>query len=308
MWEHELTSRPRSGTLPHSSWSCSTSEQRGGRGPTACCVRAAGAGPAAHCGPDGRCPWVADSRRPCAVAGGCDGGGPHQHRHAVLCRAGDRSAHDRLPPQGFSAYRAPRTADGGTVGGRASASDGPLGTGYLRHRGCMASNACNGAGSLLVAAGYAAHLLAPPSVGWTAGPGRDINTGRVEASAPLMDVPVITQLQFQQSFVEYVEVRQTRQSGGFNCFTETGTQCKLCKSPLRSHRCSSWVGWVTPVVVQRQAQMVQTVQSGGAAGAVPARWWTSLRSRSDVQEFPASREMLSFSSSTRCGSCEGTQE
>ena len=34
--------------------------------------------------------------------------------------------------------------------------------------------------------------------------------------------------------------------------TETGTQCKLCRSPLRSHRCSSWIGWDTPVVVQRQ--------------------------------------------------------
>ena len=33
--------------------------------------------------------------------------------------------------------------------------------------------------------------------------------------------------------------------------------------------------WDTPVVVQRQAQMVQTVQSGGVAGAVPARLWTS---------------------------------
>ena len=45
--------------------------------------------------------------------------------------------------------------------------------------------------------------------------------------------------------------------------------------------------WDTPVVVQRQAQMVQTVQSGGVAGAVPARLWTSLRSSQDVPEFPA---------------------
>ena len=37
------------------------------------------------------------------------------------------------------------------------------------------------------------------------------------------------------------------------------------------------LGWDTPVVVQRQGQMVQTVQSGGAAGANPARLWTSLR-------------------------------
>ena len=36
-----------------------------------------------------------------------------------------------------------------------------------------------------------------------------------------------------------------RQSGGFSCFTETGTQCKLCRRPLRSHNCSSWTGWDT---------------------------------------------------------------
>ena len=36
-----------------------------------------------------------------------NGGGPHLLRQAVLCRAGYRSAHDRLPPQGSSAHRAP---------------------------------------------------------------------------------------------------------------------------------------------------------------------------------------------------------
>ena len=38
-----------------------------------------------------------------------------------------------------------------------------------------------------------------------------------------------------------------------------------------------FLDWDTPVVVQRLCRMVQTVQAGGAAGAVPARLWTSLR-------------------------------
>ena len=47
-----------------------------------------------------------------------------------------------------------------------------------------------------------------------------------------------------------------------------------------------FLDWETTVVVQRQARMVQTVQSGGAAGAVPARLWTSLRSRRRSREVP----------------------
>ena len=47
-----------------------------------------------------------------------------------------------------------------------------------------------------------------------------------------------------------------------------------------------FLDWDTPVVVQRQAQMVQTVQSGGAAGAVPARLWTSPAVSQVVPEFP----------------------
>ena len=43
-----------------------------------------------------------------------------------------------------------------------------------------------------------------------------------------------------------------------------------------------FLDWETPVVVQRQARMVQTVQSGGAAGAVPPRLWSQ-----DVPEFRA---------------------
>ena len=48
-----------------------------------------------------------------------------------------------------------------------------------------------------------------------------------------------------------------------------------------------FLDWDTPVVVQRQGRMVQTVQSGGVAGAVPARLWTFLAVMQDVPEFPA---------------------
>ena len=87
--------------------------------------------------------------------------------------------------------------------------------------------------------------------------------GRVEASAPLADVPVITQLQFQQSSVEYVEVPQTqfsdrvvdilvapqRQVHSANC---AEARCDRTGAVLGSVRDA-------PVVVQRQARMVQTV-------------------------------------------------
>ena len=53
-----------------------------------------------------------------------------------------------------------------------------------------------------------------------------------------------------------------------SCFTETGTQCKLCRSPSRFFRCSSWtVG--TPVVVQRQVLGFDSAENwGGTASAV----------------------------------------
>ena len=57
-----------------------------------------------------------------------------------------------------------------------------------------------------------------------------------------------------------------RQIGGYSgCATETGTQCKLCRSPLRSHRCSSWIGWDTPVVVQRQLIGFDSAENCGAS-------------------------------------------
>ena len=66
------------------------------------------------------------------------------------------------------------------------------------------------------------------------------------------------QLQFIDSMVDFPVASQRQ-----------GSQCKLCKR-RRFARCRSWFGWDLPVVVQRQAWMVQTVQSGGAADAVLA--------------------------------------
>ena len=44
-----------------------------------------------------------------------------------------------------------------------------------------------------------------------------------------------------------------RQSGGyFSCFTETGLTVQNCAEYWRFARCSSWIGWDMPVVVQRQ--------------------------------------------------------
>ena len=63
-----------------------------------------------------------------------------------------------------------------------------------------------------------------------------------------VDVPVIMQLEFQQSQYEILEVLQFlvhRQSAGYSsCDTEKGTRsAKLCRKPSRFHRCR--VGWLT---------------------------------------------------------------
>ena len=51
-----------------------------------------------------------------------------------------------------------------------------------------------------------------------------------------------------------------------SCFTETGTQCKLCRSPSRFFRCSSWtVG--TPVVVQRQVLGFDSAENWGSTAS-----------------------------------------
>ena len=126
----------------------------------------------------------------------------------------------------------------------------------------------------------------------------------------VVDVTVIMQLQFQQSFVEYVEVPQTQFSDRVvdSVASQRHVRSADCQSPLRSHRCSSWIGWDTPVVVQRQARMVQTAQSGGAAGAIPAvldvpvimqRRWVSRQLR--CHRFRSSPESVDISVRTEMG-------
>ena len=61
-----------------------------------------------------------------------------------------------------------------------------------------------------------------------------------------------------------------RQSGGyFSCFTETGLTVQNCAEDRRFARCSSWNGWDTPVVVQRQAVWCRQCRNcGSTASAV----------------------------------------
>ena len=110
--------------------------------------------------------------------------------------------------------------------------------------------------------------------------------------AEVVDVSVTTQLRSSR----FRRVRGGasasvhQQYGWFSsCFTETGlTLQTVQKTEIRQVQ---FLDWDTPVVVQRQAQMVQTVQSGGAAGAVPARLWTSLRSCRTSRSSRRSREV-----------------
>ena len=94
-----------------------------------------------------------------------------------------------------------------------------------------------------------------------------------------MDVPVIISDMLQQSFVDFVEVPQLPFIDtvvGFVVSQRQDSQCKLCRRLDIGQ--VQFLDWDTPVVVQRQGRMVQEqlVQSGGAAGAVPDRLWTSL--------------------------------
>ena len=86
----------------------------------------------------------------------------------------------------------------------------------------------------------------------------------------VVDVPAITQLRFQQSFVEFVEVPQTQFSDRVvgSVASQRQVQCKLCQSPLSSHRCCSWTRLMTPVVVQRQVLVFDRAENcGGPAVA-----------------------------------------
>ena len=102
-----------------------------------------------------------------------------------------------------------------------------------------------------------------------------------------MDVPVIIGDMLQQFFVEFVEAPQLQFIDivvGFVASQRQGSQCKLCRR-LRFARCSSWIGTRPSLCNDRPRWSRQLVQSGGAAGAVPARLWTAVSQ--DVPEFPA---------------------
>ena len=162
--------------------------------------------------------------------------------------------------------------------------DVPLPQTVLLAHGTSATRvARNGAGGVLVAVGYAAHILAPPSpVGWTASP--KVGWAGLRR-APLADVPVISRIRggasdpvLRQSGGSVASLRQVRSE---NCVN-------LAEIPsvhffVRARRCTT-----------TGDGMVQTVQktSGCAAGAVPACWWTSLRSCSDVPVSRLRREVL----------------
>ena len=122
-------------------------------------------------------------------------------------RAGDRSAQDHSRRRDPAASRASRAAAGGTAGGRARARVGHPGTRQVRTWCRLVPRRCAGGAELLVDGWLIPCSVAPPAgihrqpraqFHYWAG----LRRGR-------WDVPVITQLLFQQSFVEYVEVPQT---------------------------------------------------------------------------------------------------
>ena len=85
----------------------------------------------------------------------------------------------------------------------------------------------------------------------------------------VVDVLVIISDKLQQSFVEFVEVPQLQFIDivvGFVASQRQGSQCKLCRRPDIGQ--VQFLDLDTPVVVQRQGQMVQTLQSGGATASV----------------------------------------
>ena len=118
----------------------------------------------------------------------------------------------------------------------------------------------------------------------------------------VVDVPVFISDKLQQFFVEFVEVPQLPFIDivvGFVASQRHGSQYKLCRRPVVGQ--VQFLDWDTPVVVQQQGQMVQTLQSGGAAGAVPARLWTSLRSCRTSRSSRRSRKVPQLQFIVRAG-------
>ena len=136
--------------------------------------------------------------------------------------------------------------------------------------------------------GYALAAVAVQTLGWTEaralfeqpppGQGGIQMLATATVAEAVVDVPVIISDMLQQFFVEFVEALQLQFIDivvGFVASQRQGSQCKLCRR-RRFARCRSWIGWDLPVVVQRQAWMVQTVQSGGAALAQFAPFFALL--------------------------------
>ena len=116
----------------------------------------------------------------------------------------------------------------------------------------------------------------------------------------VVDVPVIMQLKFQQSFVVSVEVPQIPfidRVVDFVASQRQGHTVQIVQKTGDSPGAVQFLDWDMPVVVQRQGRMVQTVQSGGAAGAVLATLWTSLRSCRTSRSPGEAGRCLRFSSS-----------
>ena len=67
-----------------------------------------------------------------------------------------------------------------------------------------------------------------------------------------MDVSVIMQLQFQQFFVDYVEVPQLQFIDSMVVFQllhrDRDAQCKMCRRPSSFSWCSSWTRWTCPLL------------------------------------------------------------
>ena len=157
--------------------------------------------------------------------------------------------------------------------------------------------------------GYALAVVAVQTLEWTearalfeqlaARPGRIQILATATVAEAVVDVLAIISDKLQQSFVEFVEVPQLQ-------FIDIVVGFVVRRDRAHSANCADdrmvqFLDWDTPVVVQRLGRMVQTVQSGGVAGAVPARLWTSLRSCRTSRSSRRSREVPQIQFITRAG-------
>ena len=223
--------------------------------------------PAAHRGADDRvfrsCAH-ARSRCSCAADVRTVGGCLADPRHVHACRAGYRHAQD-LSRQHSTACRASCAAAGGTVGGRASAllprvfhhEEGAgmvLGRRWLRRGRCSIAGRT---GSYWWKSGTTQWLI---SEGLTASP------GRYEIVDTVVDVPVITQLKFPQSWpTDSGLCLRFSSSADPRTHVLPQRQVRTVQTVAEHRRSHSAVlGWLLtrPLPVRRQVpEMVQTVQT-----------------------------------------------